>query len=242
MARIAVIQHVAHEILGTLHPLLKDADFRIRYLNYARVERAAIDIARYDALVILGGPMGAYQTDEHPHLAEEIEVIRRAIELERPVLGICLGAQLIAAALGARVYPAGLREIGWHEVRLTTEGKVDPILGRFQASEQIFQWHGDTFDLPAGAVHLATSDLCPHQAFRYGDSVYGLQFHLEVDGPQIERWLRLPANDADIAAMGGPSWAERIRQENPQHLPRLERATRGVFAGFIDLFARPKQG
>src|SRR5689334_9978529 len=157
MVRIAVIQHVAHEILGTLHPQLKDAGVRIRYVNYARQGHTQLNVERYDALVLLGGPMGVYQVDAHPHLAEEIACVR----------------------------PNGVKEIGWFDVELTDAGRADPILGRFQAKEKIFQWHGDTFDLPEGAVHLATSELCAQQAFRYGDNVYGLQFHLEADRAQI---------------------------------------------------------
>jgi len=238
MVRIAVVQHVAHEILGTFHPLLKDAGFRIRYVNYGRGPHTPLDVKRYDALVILGGPMGVYEADAHPHLKEEIAWIQEAIALDKPVLGICLGAQLIAAALGAMVKPSGTREIGWHDIDLTPDGVRDPVLGRFQAREKVFQWHGDTYELPPGAVHLATSPTCTQQAFRFGDRVYGLQFHLEVDKPQIERWLRLPANARDVEALGGASWAERIREENGRYLPRLERASRGVFEALLTLFAR----
>lgn len=238
MVRIAVIQHVAHEILGTLHPQLKDAGVRIRYVNYARHGHAQLSVDRYDALVVLGGPMGVSEAAAHPHLIDEIACIRRMIELGRPVLGICLGSQLIAAALGAEVRPAAAKEIGWYDVRLSDAGRADPILGRFEAKQKIFQWHGDTFDLPAGAVHLAASDLCAQQAFRYGDNVYGLQFHLEADRAQIERWLRLPANQAEIERLGGATWAAQIRAESELHLARLEKATRGVFAEILRLFAR----
>jgi GMP synthase (glutamine-hydrolysing) len=238
VTRIAVFQHVAHEILGNLHPALKDAGLRIRYVNFDRGPVKPLDVARYDGLVILGGPMGVYDADKYPHLTDEITAIQQMIAANKPVLGICLGSQLIAAALGARVYASGKREIGWYDVHLTPEGKADPVLGSFEEREKVFQWHGDTFDLPAGAVHLATSPMFPHQAFRYGDRVYGLQFHLEVDVKQIERWLKLPANGTDIAAMGGAEWAAAVRAENEVHLKRLERASRGVFASLVELFAR----
>src|SRR3954466_15879822 len=119
MVRVAVFQHVAHEILGTFHPLLKDAGCRIRYINYGREHHAPIDMRRYDALVILGGPMGVYESDRFPHLRDEIKVIQQAIELNKPVLGICLGAQLLAAALGSEVRSSGVKEIGWYDIHLT---------------------------------------------------------------------------------------------------------------------------
>ena len=238
MVRIAVFQHVAHEILGSFHPLLKEAGFRIRYINYGRAHHAMIDMQRFDALVILGGPMGVYEVEKYPHLRDEISVIRSAIALGRPVLGICLGAQLVAAALGSEVRPVGVKEIGWYDVHLTDDGRKDPVLGKFQDCEKIFQWHGDTFDIPEGAVHLASSEICRNQAFRYGDRVYGLQFHLEVDKPMIERWLKIPVNVEELEPLGGAILAKQIREGNDIYLARLELASKGVFAAFVGLFAR----
>jgi GMP synthase (glutamine-hydrolysing) len=133
--------------------------------------------------------------EQHPHLTVELELIREAIDLGLPVLGICLGAQLIATALGARVYSNQVKEIGWYPVFPTPAAMEDALFNNFGKVEHIFQWHSDTFDLPAGAVHLASSQTCPTQAFRYGTTVYGLQFHLEVDERLIERWLAVPQHE-----------------------------------------------
>ncbi|HEX9443892.1 MAG TPA: gamma-glutamyl-gamma-aminobutyrate hydrolase family protein, partial [Candidatus Binatia bacterium] len=163
MPRLLVCQHVPYEILGTLNPLLKTAGFRIRYVNFGRHPGAEPSLAGYQGLVVLGGPMSVNQTAEYPHLAAEMRLIERALEQGLPVLGICLGAQLIAAALGARVYPNREKEIGWYDVSPAENAGGDPLVAHFRPSEKIFQWHGDTFDIPAGAVHLASSPLCANQ-------------------------------------------------------------------------------
>jgi GMP synthase (glutamine-hydrolysing) len=174
MKRLLVFQHVPHEILGTFNPLLKQAGFRIRYINFGRTPDAAPNVEKYDGLIVLGGPMCVSQMDSHPHLQTEINAIHQAMELRMPVLGICLGAQLIATALGAKVHKNPVKEIGWYEVAPTPAGERDPLFKRFNGTEKIFQWHGDTFDIPHGAEHLAASPDCANQAFRYGDRTYGL--------------------------------------------------------------------
>src|SRR5262245_17436193 len=198
MRRLLVFQHVSFEILGTLHPLLKARGFRIRYANFGRHPEAQPEVGRYNGLVVLGGPMNVDDLERHPHLAVEVDLIRQAIEQGLPVLGICLGAQLIAKALGAPVSANGGKEIGWYEVSPTPAAKEDPLFRDFDEVEKIFQWHSDTFELPAGAVPLATSRACRRQAFRYGANVYGFQFHLEVDEPLIERWLTVPEHCAEL--------------------------------------------
>lgn len=240
MPRLLVCQHVPYEILGTLNPLLKSAGFRIRYVNFGRHPGAEPSLEGYQGLVVLGGPMSVYDTADHPHLADEMRLIERALEQELPVLGICLGAQLIAAALGARVYPSREKEIGWYDVSPAENAGGDPLVGHFRPSEKIFQWHGDTFDIPAGAVHLASSPLCANQAFRYGDNVYALQFHLEVDEPMIERWLHVPSMAREIAATGGKIDPAAIRRETPAHIDRLKDLSDRTFGDFIKLFGFEK--
>jgi GMP synthase (glutamine-hydrolysing) len=239
MRRLLVFQHVSFEILGTLHPLLKARGFRIRYANFGRHPEARPEVSRYNGLVVLGGPMNVDDLTWYPHLAVEVELIRQAIEQGLPVLGICLGAQLIAKALGAPVYANGGKEIGWYEVSPTPAAQDDPLFRDFGAVEKLFQWHGDTFALPAGAVQLATSRSCPYQAFRYGATVYGFQFHLEVDEPLIERWLRVPAHGAELAAGCERSHPEVIRRETALNIDRSQWLSDRVFGRFIDLFNLP---
>ena len=237
MRRLLVFQHVSFEILGTLHPLLKARGFRIRYANFGRHPHARPEIDRYNGLVVLGGPMNVDDYERHPHLAVEVELIEQAIDQGLPVLGICLGAQLIAKALGARVHANGGKEIGWYDVSPTSAAKDDPLFRDFDEVEKIFQWHGDVFELPTGAVHLATSQRCLHQAFRYGTNVYGLQFHLEVDERLIERWLTVPAHCAELnEEQIAPA---TIRHETTQYPPRAHAMSEQVFGRFIDLFNLP---
>ncbi|MFO0679400.1 MAG: gamma-glutamyl-gamma-aminobutyrate hydrolase family protein [Polyangiaceae bacterium] len=235
MARLLVFQHVAYEILGTFDPLLRDAGFRIRYVNFGRHPEAEPSLDGYDGLVVLGGPMNVGQAGTFRHLTTEMRCIERALRNDVPVLGICLGAQLLASTLGARVRANDVREIGWTPVTTTDAGTRDPLLRSFEGTESIFQWHGDTFDVPDGAVHLASSPTCANQAFSYGDRAYGLQFHLEVDGPTIERWLGVPALQEELATLRGITDAETIRRETPGRIVRLETLARKTFGAFIDL-------
>ena len=242
MRRVLVFQHVAFEILGTLNPLLKSAGMRIRYVNFGRDPDARPNLDGYEGLVVLGGPMNVDQIDRFPHLRTEIEAIQDALDRDIPVLGICLGAQLIARALGAPVGPAVQKEIGWYDVSVSDPGREDPLLSGFEPTERIFQWHGDTFDLPHGAVHLASSDLCANQAFRYGDKVYGFQFHLEVDAPLIERWLSIPVHRAEIAALDGAVDPDQIRRETTHRIAGACDLSDRTFGQWIRLFGREKRG
>jgi GMP synthase (glutamine-hydrolysing) len=241
MKRLLVFQHVPHEILGTLNPLLKRAGFRIRYVNFGRHPDVQPSLNGYHGLVVLGGPMSVHDTSPFPHLTTEMNLIEEAMRRNLPVLGICLGAQLIAKTLGATVYPNREKEIGWYDVTPTNNAKEDPLLAQFGGTEKIFQWHGDTFDIPKSAAHLALSALCTNQAFRYGASVYGFQFHLEVDEPMIHRWLRVAENREEIATLQGKIDPERIRVETVEYIQRLYQLSDGVFGQFISLFGVEKK-
>ena len=241
MRKLLVFQHVASEPLGTLDPLFRGAGFRIRYVNWERQARHEIDVARYDGLVVLGGPMAADETDVYPNLLDEREAIMHAIEREIPVLGICLGAQLIAAALGGQTQRGAAVERGWTEVVPTEAGEDDPLLRYLEHGKPLFQWHDDTFTLPERAVHLARSVACEHQAFRVGESCYGLQFHLEADRPLIERWVdRWPAADVATADQARTP-RERILRDTDRHIERAARVGEGLFSEFIDRFYRRKR-
>jgi len=236
MKKLLVLQHVAHELLGTLNPLLKRSGFRIRYVNFARHPDAQPSLDGYDGLVILGGPMSVNDVDRLPHLNTEMRLIEAALRNNLPVLGICLGAQLIAKTLGAPVYPNQEKEIGWYDVSPTVNAERDPLLAEFQDTEKIFQWHGETFEIPRTSHHLAFSSLCANQAFRYGSKVYGFQFHLEVDEPMIHRWLRVAENRKEITSLGGTIDPECIQRETPEHITRLHQLSERVFGEFINLF------
>lgn len=236
MSKLLVCQHVAYEILGTLNPLFKSAGFRIRYVNFGRHPHAEPSLDGYRGLVLLGGPMNVDEVDRHPHLDTEVRLVQEAIERGIPILGICLGAQLIAKALGGRVEPNCEKEIGWYDLNVTREAKSDPLLSHFSDTEKIFQWHGDTFEIPRGALHLATSSACANQAFRYGDNVYGFQFHLEVDEPMIHRWLQVPVHREEIERLNGKVDPDRIRHETPSYLGRLKELSERTFGEFLALF------
>jgi GMP synthase (glutamine-hydrolysing) len=242
MKRLAVFQHVPHEILGNLDPLLRASGFRIRYVNFGREPDARPDLSRYHGLVVLGGPMNCDQSDRYPHLTTEIELIREAISSGKPVLGICLGAQLIARALGARVSKNPVKEIGWYDLSPTEAGRSDPLFQALADHQRIFQWHGDTFEIPDGAIRLASSPDCRNQAFRFGDHVYGLQFHLEVDEPMIKRWLHTPLNAREIDAMGGESFVDEVQQETHARIDESIALGDRIFGEFIRLFhSRPQR-
>lgn len=241
MKKLLVLQHVAHELLGTLNPLLKRAGFRIRYVNFARHSDAQPTLNGYDGLIVLGGPMSVNDAGRLAHLTTELRLIETALRHDIPVLGICLGAQLIAKTLGAKVYPNCQKEIGWYDVSPTGEANRDALLGQLKSTEKIFQWHGETFDMPASTCHLAYSSLCANQAFRYGNKVYGFQFHLEVDEPMIHRWLRVEENRREISAVVGAEHLETIYRETPDHIVRLTQIADRVFRAFVDLFGVEKR-
>lgn len=231
MPKLLVFQHAAHEVLGTLDPHLRREGFRIRYVNFARHPDARPKLEGYDALVVLGGPMNVDETERYPHLRHELDVIREALDRGRPMLGICLGAQLLAHAIGGHVGRAPSPEIGWHDVALSDDAQSDPLLGHFSGVERVFQWHGDTFELAPGAVHLASSETCPNQAFRAGDAAWGLQFHLEVDQPMIARWVHEPANAREVAVVSGG--ASSILTETELRIERQRVLAESAFAGFV---------
>lgn len=241
MRKLLVCQHVPYEILGTLDPLLREAGFRIRYVNFGRHPDAQPSLDGYRGLIILGGPMNVDEEERYPHLVTEMRLVQQALERGIPVLGICLGAQLVARALGAAVSPNHEKEIGWYDVAPTDSARTDPLLAHLEGCERIFQWHGDTFEIPSGAVHLASSSACANQAFRYGNNVYGFQFHLEVDEPLIARWLQVPAMRAEIEALQGRVDPEQIRSETPQRMARLKQLSDRIFGEFVQVFGLPQK-
>lgn len=234
--KILVFQHVPYEPLGTLDPLLKAAGFRIRYVNFGRDAGQRPSLDKYAALIVLGGPMNAEQIDQHPNLATEVDILREALAQDMSVLGICLGAQLLAKALGGAVERNSVREVGWYDVHLTDEGRTDPVLSSFSATQRVFQWHEDRIHLPGDAVHLASSPDCEVQAFRHGEHAYGFQFHLEVNESLIERWLTVPANQPLLEAERGRVDPDAIRRETREEIAALEAQSHATFSRWVDRF------
>ncbi|KAA9130447.1 type 1 glutamine amidotransferase [Marinihelvus fidelis] len=239
MAKVLVFQHVASEPLGTLDPMLRRRGHRIRYINFHRNPDAQPNIDRYQALIVLGGPMMPDQQDRYPHLRTEMHCIERALARNMPVLGICLGSQLLAHTLGAPTKPAREWEIGWYDVEPTAAAKDDPVLCRLGRSRPIFQWHGYTFDLPDGATRLARSQRCENQAFRVGEQAYGFQFHLELDGRLINRWLKLPTMLDELHTSGVPHDAQSIWRQTHELIDGSIALSDEVFGAFLDKLGTP---
>ncbi|HRO26297.1 MAG TPA: gamma-glutamyl-gamma-aminobutyrate hydrolase family protein [Luteimonas sp.] len=241
MPRILVFQHVAAEPLGTLDPLIRNRGHRIRFVNFEREPEAVPNIDRYQGLIVLGGPMNVEDQSERPHLRTELQVIERMLDQDKPVLGICLGAQLLAHVLGAPVKRHEQGEIGWYPVRPTEQGREDRVLAPLGEAAPVFQWHGQHFEIPDSATHLARSDICEQQAFRWGDRAYGFQFHLEMDQPLIERWLAKPAYRRQLAELAGVQDEATIRAETARHIAGMQAQADAVFNNFLDIIGRPQR-
>jgi GMP synthase (glutamine-hydrolysing) len=209
MQSAIVIRHVHFEDLGAFAPILERRGYEVAYLD-AGVDRIAGDLAdKADLLVVLGGPIGAYEDDLYPFILEELAVIQRRLARRQPLLGICLGAQLIARAMGARVYPGPAKEIGWSAVALTDAGRQGPLAALEDVP--VLHWHGDTFDLPVGAARLASTGICANQAFAVGRHVLAFQFHPEATEAGFERWLI--GHACEISATPGVS-ARALRAQS----------------------------
>lgn len=185
--RCVALRHVAFEDLDLFEPVLQRRGYEIEYVQagpHALSGQAWLDP---DLVVVLGGPIGVGDIDVYPWLGDEIAGIRLRLGCRRPLLGLCLGAQLMAAALGARVAPLPIKEIGWAPVELTAQAANSPL--RHLAGLDVLHWHGDTFDLPPKAILLASTPMTPHQAFSVGACALALQFHAEVDASKMEPWL-----------------------------------------------------
>jgi len=233
MAKVLVFQHVPAEPLGTLDPMLRNRGHRIRYINFHRHPDAEPDVSRYDALIVLGGPQMPDEGDRYPHLTVEMRCIEQALERGMPTLGICLGAQLLAYTLGGGVRALERGEIGWYELKPTRQAPADPLFCALIEPHPAFQWHGYTFDLPAGAVHLARTESCENQAFRYGLNAYAMQFHLELDERLINRWLNHPDYQHDLQRQGRGDDVESIREQTHRLIPQSISLSEEVFGRFL---------
>jgi GMP synthase (glutamine-hydrolysing) len=243
MRKILVFQHVASEPLGHLDRQLRESGVRIRYVNFGREPHAEPDVRRYDGLVVLGGPMNVDQSDHLPHLRTEMAAIREAVTAGKPMLGICLGAQLLSEAMGGNVHPNHVPEIGWYQLHTLKAAHDDRLFRHFEHRPHfVFQWHAYTFAPPPGAVPLAWTRNCRNQAYRLGESAWGLQFHLEADQALIARWLASDAGRAEIDRHWNPRKIARIRAATPGHLALAQPLSDRVFAEFVRLVGPRARG
>jgi GMP synthase-like glutamine amidotransferase len=230
--RALVLQHVAVEGPGILASSLETRDWTLETVMLYEGARLPEDAQGYQAVIVMGGPMGVYDEAEYPFLRDEHRFLRRVLGQDVPLLGICLGSQLLAKALGARVYRNPQKEIGWYTVDLTPAGAADPLFAGLTSSVPVFQWHGDAFDLPAGTTPLASSPLCTHQAFRYGDRVYGLLFHLELTPDVIHSWIA--AFHDELVHLQGVIDPARIVADMSHRYVEYQQVGRRVFANLIE--------
>lgn len=227
-----ILQNAAGEGPGILGDILLQRGWGIHRVRLHRGERIPSNWRNHGLLLIMGGPMNVYEEAQYPYLAHETSVIQEALRNEMPTLGFCLGAQLMAKAGGAKVKRGRQREIGWYRVCLTAEGTGDPLLKSFPVEFTVFQWHGDTFDLPAGGVRVVSSERYPNQAMRLGAFSYGFQFHIEVTKEMISRWLSSYRDE--IQEMGDPCLAERLQRDTRTHLANVHELAGSFFHRYLD--------
>ncbi|MCK0196612.1 glutamine amidotransferase [Ancylobacter sp. 6x-1] len=236
---VVAVRHVAFEDLGLLAGVLDAAGWDIAYCEAATDDLGHRSIANADLVIVLGGPIGVGDAHAFPFLTREIALIEHRLARHKPTLGICLGAQLMAAALGAPVFAGPQKEIGWGSLALTREGHRSPLAPLAEAGTQVLHWHGDTFDLPRGAKRLAFNELYENQAFSFGRCGLGLQFHLEADARELEEWyvghsVELGVARIDVAA---------LRQAGIARHPDAARVAGAVFGSWLDgLFPQERPG
>ncbi len=230
---LLVVRHHFEENLGALERIFIERGIPFTYRDVFRYEMLPGRLNAYSGFIVLGGFMGVYEQEEYPFLKDELNWLTGVLDAGKPVLGICLGSQLVASALGARVFrgEAG-PEIGWKPVHLTEEGKADPVFKNVPEAFVPIHWHGDTFDLPAGAKMLASSEMYPHQAFRYGENAYGFQFHFEANQKLIDYWMK---TDPETMEKAGVS-AEPLQADTAKYLPALENLAEQIWQNLEPIF------
>jgi len=222
---LLALRHIHFEDLGAFEEPLIEAGYTIQYTEAGLDDFAAP--AKPDLLAILGGPIGAYEDDDYPFLKQEVALIQAQLDADKPLLGICLGAQLMARAMGARVYPGRAKEIGWKKLSLTQPG--EKVLAPLK-DVPVLHWHGDTFDRPIGATNLATTDICDQQAFIAGRTALAFQFHPEVQRQNLERWLI--GHTGEIASVDGIS-VRQLRADTAQYADACAVQGQAVLRGWL---------
>lgn len=213
-------RHVAFEDLGSFEDVLLARGYKVKFIETSKNSLSNIDPLHPDLVIVLGGPIGVYEADDYPFLKQEIAFLKDRLSADKPTLGICLGSQLIACALGAKVYSSGRSEIGWGHLILTEAGKQSCLAALSPDLTSVLHWHGDTFDLPEGATLLASTPAFPNQAFAWGKHCLGLQFHAEVTGSGLEGWF--VGHTLEIKTTPGLTISQ-LRADTQQWSPTLEK-------------------
>ncbi len=234
MATVLVFQHAAPETLGVIADALDDRGLKTKYVHSFLEEPTPASMDEFDALIIMGGPMGVYDQGRMPFLKAEMKLIEQALKAKKPILGICLGSQMLASVLGSNIVRRKEREIGWHRVRLSEQGIFDPLLKSIEPEFMAFHWHRDIFDLPQGAVSLVSSDMTEHQAFRSGDNAYGFLCHMEITENMIREMIRSFSNELDEERMDPAT----LMEQGLQYHPPLERIGKELFGRWAELLIK----
>lgn len=227
--KILALQHMASEGMSGMEKAFKKRKVEYDYVPLNEGAGIPEDISHYSAVVILGGPMNVYQEKEYPFLVKEDKFIKKALKDGKPILGICLGGQLIAKAAGAKVLTGHRKEIGWYDLDLTEAGQKDPLFKGFPKRFKVFQWHGDTFQIPKKATKLASSEIFPNQAYRLG-SAYGLQFHIEVTKETIECWIE--EYDKELKSLDYVN-PDKIKEDTKRYLRDLNALADRFYDNFL---------
>ncbi len=236
MKNAIIIRHVPFEDLGNLGSVLHQRGYAVKYLEAGSGYLQQFDPLAPDLLVILGGPIGAYDEQDYPFLLEEFRLLEKRLAADVPTLGICLGAQLMARVLGAKVYPGSGKEIGWSPIKLSDAGQQSPLSCLGTENTAVLHWHGDTFDLPQDSTHLASSSQYVNQAFAWGECGLGLQFHPEVTTQGLEHWFI--GHACEISTTPGISVAQ-LRAATARYAPNLEAQAAKFWHKWLDKVENP---
>jgi len=231
MSKLLVIRNDAKEGSGQLRELLDARGFEQQIVPGWEADYAALQPADFAGLIVLGGAQSAYEVDAYPYLVKEMDLIDAFIDSEKPIIGLCLGAQLLATALGGVVCSNDVKELGWHDISINAAGKADPLMQSHPDTGIAFHFHGDVFDTPPECVNLASSELTSSQVFRYRDNVYGFQYHVEVDQPLIEIMC---LNNVDYMVSGGVD-AQAVVDLGQQRMPEYMQRSAAILNAWIDL-------
>jgi GMP synthase-like glutamine amidotransferase len=232
MKSVLVFQHIACETPGIFLELLREQKRPVETVRWYEGDRAPGDLSQYSGLLVMGGPMSVNDEADYPWLKSEDRFLKQALARDFPTLGICLGSQLVAKAAGGTIRRGSRKEIGWYPVRLTMAARRDPLFREFPETIEVFEWHGEYFDTPPGAVNLAGSELYQCQAFSIGRNVYGLLFHLEVTGQMVREWVATFKEELDgVKEYIRP---EAIIEQLPQRIKTLNGRARTLFARFCE--------